>query len=187
VRSWFRPRLERLENRALPSGTTPFPEPFTPVAPLGSLIYESAVVPGSIQSPGDTASYTLSLNTNENVTVIVRPTHASGNPLQPSITVLTPFAGSFTLFSSGPGAPVMNGCQLSPDSQGPYTFTVAGMNGSTGDFTIQAFLNAEQDAAVIDLENSTLATAQELDFFFIPLVITGATQSVQIAAVARFE
>ena len=51
-------------------GTAPYPVPLTPVAPLGSLIYDPVQL-GNIDPAGDTDSFTIAVDPGQTITVLV--------------------------------------------------------------------------------------------------------------------
>ena len=142
------------------------PTPLTARAPLGSLVYDGEV-PGQIAPAGDTDTFTIDLDTNQWITVVVDPSLT----LQPVVELRNPAA---TLVASASAA--MPGdeavIQAAPVSvAGTYTITVDGTGGvSTGDYLVEAVLNA-----VVESEehsgpaNDTPGTAEDLDPAFAAL------------------
>ena len=73
-------------NFSVALGTAAFPTPFTPVPPLGDLIYTGTDDPVLV-TPTDIDYLTLALNAGETLTLVATPTTSS---LQHGITVLDP-------------------------------------------------------------------------------------------------
>jgi subtilisin family serine protease len=154
-----------------------YPTPLTPVAPLGSLIYQGAptfstIVPASVSDDSDTAGdtdrWTLAVNAGQTLTVLVRPLSAG---LQPTAVVSTGPGHSRDFSATAPAAGVDAIVQTAPiTADGTYTITVSGANGTTGDYTIQVFLNtALQAAAFGGPSDGTPATAQNIEPSFLSL------------------
>ncbi|TXT37048.1 MAG: hypothetical protein FD138_781, partial [Planctomycetota bacterium] len=117
--------------------TAPFPVPLTPVAPLGSLVYEGQVG-GVINIPTDTDNFTIDLEPGMRVTVVVTPTAS----LRPSVKLLSPANQTVgTNAASIPGADaVLTGLLIS--QPGTYTIRVGESGGTAGDYTVKLYLNA---------------------------------------------
>jgi hypothetical protein len=148
------------------NGTTPFPMLRLTQNPQGSLIYNSSTA-GNIGLAGDTDNFTLTIDPNQTVTVIIT---GSGG-LQPSVELRKPDS---TVIGSATGAAdnQLALLQTAPaPTGGTYTFTVSGAGGTTGDYTLQVILNAakELEGTIPDATNNTLATAQNIDSSFIKL------------------
>jgi Dockerin type I domain/Bacterial Ig-like domain len=141
---------------------TPFPTPLAAVTPAGSLIYQSSTS-GTITS-GGSDTYTLSIAAGQTLTVLVTP--ASG--LQALLNVTGPGISS-SASSASAGAPAVLQA-LAIGATSTYSFIVSGLGGTTGSYTIQAYLNATLSTATVGgASNHTLATAQNIDSSFIGL------------------
>jgi hypothetical protein len=150
-------------NAAFDDGTVavdytsvPFPTPLAAGTPLGSLTY-SGSFSATVGYAGDTDSFTLNLDANQTLNLIVPP----DINLQPTITVTGPGVNR-TAASTAAGASVQ--LNLIPiATAGTYTFTVGGVGATTGSYTIQAVLNLAQEAESNGgSSNDTPATAQSL-------------------------
>ncbi|HEV3416877.1 MAG TPA: dockerin type I domain-containing protein [Pirellulales bacterium] len=151
-------------NLLLNGGPTAFPTPLAQVSPAGSLIYQNSLN-GSVLFAGNTVPYTLAVAAGQTLSIVVTP--APG--LQPQIVLAGPGV-STSASSSAAGTPVI--LQTVPiNASGTYTFTVNGANGTTGNYTIEALLNAAISTATSGgASNHTLATAQSIDSSFVGLV-----------------
>ena len=142
-------------NFAVAQGTAPFTTPFTPVPPLGDLIYTSTDDPVLV-TPTDVDSLTVSLNAGETLTLIGTPTTAS---LQLAITILDPnfnAIASTTAAAQGDNAVI----ETAPiATTGTYTIEIFDANGNIGLYSVQAYLNA---ALKQGTSNDTIGTAQDL-------------------------
>ncbi len=154
----------------------PFPAPLASVAPAGSLIYESSAS-GSI-NPGSTDSYILSLAAGETLSLVVNPA--------PGLQAQLGLSGPGTTVSASAtsvGVPATLE-SVAITTAGSYTLTVAGLNGSTGGYTLQADLNAALSAATVGGATShSRSTAQNIDPSFVNLAGT-AQRGAVIGALA---
>jgi hypothetical protein len=66
------PGLAYTGSLSLDFGTVPYPLPLVTKEPLGSLIYDPSIT-GKINASGDTDTFTLNLDANQTVTVVVEP------------------------------------------------------------------------------------------------------------------
>jgi subtilisin family serine protease len=149
--------------------TMAYPTPLTPVAPLGGLIYQGAPTFSTLIAAGDTDSFSLPVNAGQTLTVLV---HSLSAGLQPSIVVSTGPGHSRDFSATTPAAGVDAIVQTAPISADRTTIpiTVSGANGTTGDYTIQVFLNAAlQASAHGGPSDGTTATAQDIDPSFLSL------------------
>ena len=147
-------------------GTLPYPTPLLAKNPLGSLIYDPTIM-GIIGSAGDTDSFTLAIDPAQTVTAIV----SGSGGLQPSIELRNP---SSTVIGSATSAAANQPALLQTvpaTTGGTYTFRVSGAVGSTGNYSLQVFLNAarELEGTIFGATNNTLATAQDINSSFIKL------------------
>jgi immune inhibitor InhA-like protein len=157
-------------------GTAPYPTPLLAKKPQGSLIYDPSVAGNSnIGFAGDTDSFTLAVDPDQAITAIVT---GSGG-LQPKVELRNPAStviGSAT--AAGAGQPAL--LQTAPAATGgTYTFTVSGVGGTTGNFSLQVILNAaiESEGTISGATNNTRATAQNIDGSFITLRTSVASAS----------
>ncbi|MCU0963102.1 MAG: S8 family serine peptidase, partial [Pirellulaceae bacterium] len=159
-------------------GTAPYPVPLTPVAPLGSLIYDP-VQYGFIDPAGDTDSFTVAVDPGQTITVLMESSatlrstvriSGPGNAVLASTTAAAPGADALLQAVRVPG-------QLAGNGPGPtmYTVTVGGANGTTGQYALRIILNAALETELHNgLSNDTRGSAQNLDSSFIALHSAGA-------------
>ena len=145
----------------LNKGPIPFPT-LTAVGPAGSLIYQNSVS-GTIGA-GSIDTYTMSVAAGQTLSILVTP--AAG--LQAQLNLSGPGV-STAASSASAGAPAALQT-VSINTTGTYTFTVSGVSGTTGSYSIQADLNAALSSAMTGgASNHTLATAQSIDSSFTAL------------------
>ncbi len=147
-------------------GTVPFPTPLLAQKPQGSLIYDQSLA-GSIGFAGDTDSFTLAIDRDQTVTAIVTGTGG----LQPSVELRNPGStviGAATAAAANQPALLQTAAAT---TDGTYTFTVGGVGGTPGNFSLQVILNAarESEGTISGATNNTLATAQNINASFITL------------------
>lgn len=148
-------------------GVVAYPTPLTPKNPLGSLIYDPSIS-GTVNFAGDLDSFTLNIDANQTLSVIIRPTNGT---LQPRVELFDPINSSM-VFASAPAAGQITGIQtIAISAAGTYRIQVSGVAGSIGDYTVEVSLNAafELEGNVVGASNNTLATAQNLNGSFIGL------------------
>lgn len=148
-------------------GTFPFPTPLNSTTPLGSLIY-SRTLSGLVNTVGDVDNFTLDVDSNQTISVIVTPT-APG--LQPSVQLLDPSSGTLGIASAGAAGQIA-GMQTIPASvAGVYTFAVSGVGSTVGAYSLQVILNSafELEGNVAGAVNNTAATAQDISASVISL------------------
>lgn len=157
--------------------TGPFPTPLEPKLPAGSLIYDP-LASGLINSPIDTDSFTLELDSIQTLSVLVE----SDQSLQSTVQVFDPDGVSLgSAQASSAGGPAFLQT-LSVNKAGTYTITVGGAGGTTGSYTVQSILNAALEDEELDgPANDTLASAQDINGAFIglsdqQLTLTAPTQ-----------
>ncbi len=148
-------------------GTVPYPTPLTGVSPAGSLIYDPSVT-GLINFAGDTDTFTLGVDAGQTITLLVTPTSAG---LRPSVQLLGPTGavlGSATAGTAGQNALLET---VPATAGGTYRFVVSGAGGTTGNYTLQATLNAalEVEGNIPGVNNDTWPTAQDLIGSFVTL------------------
>jgi len=163
--TWGNPGAVYSGSFTLDIGTVAYPVPLTGVAPLGSLIYDP-IANGTISPGGDTDSFTISLDAGQTLTVVVDPAAS----LQPTIEVRGPggaVLGTASAALAGKDAVLQT---VPVATAGTYTITVGSLAGTTGQYTVQAVLNAALEAESHDGPgNATRPTAQNLDPSFISL------------------
>lgn len=151
-------------------GALALPTPLAAINPLGSLIYNSSTT--GYMGPGDSDTFTLSANSGQTITVIVKPTDPQ---LQPSIQLLDPsnaIIGSATAGAAGQSAILQT---ISATTAGAYSITVTGAGGTVGNYSIQVILNAAQEteSALSGIDNGSVATAQNIDGGFVNVGVHG--------------
>jgi immune inhibitor InhA-like protein len=157
-------------------GTAPYPTPLLAKKPQGSLIYDPSVAGNSnIGFAGDTDSFTLAVDPAQSLTAIVTGSgglQASVELRDPNSTVI----GSATAAAANQSAVLQT---AAAPTGGTYTFTVGGVGGTTGNFSLQVILNAarELEGTISGATNNTLATAQNINASFITLQSSLASAS----------
>ena len=149
------------------SSTTALPTPLAPLAPLGSLAYQTPTpVAGAFGgSDQDLAVYTLTVEAGQNLNVIVTPDAGGGAGLSPRVVVLAP-DGSQVGAASAAGVGKPAGVYGVPVVAGTYKVQVSPAAGTLGTYTVQAQLNARPEAESLGgAANDTPATAQPLAGF----------------------
>jgi hypothetical protein len=143
-----------------------FPTPLAPLNPRGSLVYDPTVS-DSINFAGDSESYTLGVGPGQTITVLVSPTSPG---LRPTVVVFDPSStilGIATATAAGQNALIQT---VPAAAGGTYTITISGVGGTTGNFTVQVYLNAALDVGNVGVgSNTTLATAQNINPTFTAL------------------
>ena len=123
--------FETLEPRLLMSAD------FNPVAPMGSLI-QQASQSGNLASPGTSVSYTLALDANQQISVLLSPQDAGlGGTIELFDTDGTSLLGTAT---AGAGQAVLLDSVVGANA-GDYTLKLTSASGS-GNFSADFFLNA---------------------------------------------
>ena len=142
-------------NFSVALGTAAFTTPFTPVQPLGSLIYTSTDDP-ILVTPTDVDYLTLPLNAGETLTLIGTPITSD---LQLAITVYDPsnnLIATATAPAQGSNAVIET---AAIGTTGTYTIAIFDANGNIGQYSIQAYLNSFVKQGT---SNDTIPTAQDL-------------------------
>jgi len=128
---------------------------FAAVNPLGSLVYQG-MSSGDIAAAGATNTFTFSINAGQTLSAVVTPTSPG---LKPTFNISGPTAGGAT--ASAAGQPALQ--QVYSAAGGAYTITVGGASNTTGNYSIQVYLNAAIDSGSNGgPSNNTLASAQDL-------------------------
>ena len=155
---------------------SPFPIPLNPEAPQGSLVYDSTAS-ASINSSGDTDSFTILLNAGQTATVAVVP--ATGLQAMVSLSNSTNhLLGSAQGGAAGQEVVLQTVPIAAADT---YTITIQGLNATTGSFTVQLVLNAAlqtESNGGTPGSDDTIATAQNIDSAFGPLGHGGSRAAV---------
>jgi subtilisin family serine protease len=140
--------------------STALPVALNARTPLASLVYD-ARLEAAIHDPGDSDTFTLALNSGQQLAVAVQC--ASGS-LQPSLEVRDPANTLLTnLTASAPGQSLATQ-PLPVAAAGNYSIRISGAGASTGDYTLRPALNA-----ALELEsyggsgNDSRDAAQDLD------------------------
>jgi len=129
--------------------TLRYPAPFEPVAPQGSLIYESGLV-SEISFSGDTDAYSLDLDAGMTVT--------AASDADVSIQMLDPSGSVLASSTSG----VLQSVAVA--SAGGYTVVVGGAGDSTTPYSLRIALNASvEEETYGGSPNNDMASAQSLD------------------------
>ncbi|HET9217515.1 MAG TPA: sialidase family protein, partial [Terriglobia bacterium] len=136
--------------------TAPFPTPLAAKNPIGSLIYDPSQ-PGSIGFVGDVDTFTLNVDPNQTISLILTPTAPF---FQPRIELFDPNNDSQG-FASALAAGQIASIQTSLASLGGvYSFAVSGVGSSIGSYTLQVILNSafELEGKVPGVTNDTLSS-----------------------------
>lgn len=132
-----RPTLPYSGSFALDFLTAPYATPLEPKDPLGSMIYDPSVS-GTVGFAGDTDSFTIDLDADQTVSVVVDPDVA----LQPAVEVFDPSMvslGTATAGAAGQDAVPQTAAATTPET---YTVTVGGAGTTTGAYTVQVIPHA---------------------------------------------
>ena len=155
--------------------------PLLPVAPLGSLIYDPAIT-RSLPAATDFHTLQIEVDAGQTITVLVQP---SGS-LRPAVSVTDPASAPLGIATAAfPGETLL--LQTLPaTSAGTYTVTIFSVAGTTGDFTVQVFLNAALEPEQFGgTTNDTLPTAQDSNPSFIALGPPGAERGAIIGNIGQ--
>jgi Bacterial Ig-like domain len=146
----------------------PFPTPLLPVTPDGSLIYQGRTT-GTITS-GSVDAYALPIAAGQTVSVLV--TNSGGLEAQVNLagSSATDVVASASSAAAGKPAAIQS---LAIGATDTYLLAVSGLDGTTGDYTIQVYLNAALSSTIDGAgSNQTLGTAQNIDSSFTDLGTT---------------
>lgn len=156
-------------------GVVNYPTPLAAKNPLGSLIYDPAVN-GRVNFAGDTDSFLLTIDANQTLSVIVRPTSPG---LQPRIDLFDPINASMGFASAGAPGQITGLQTVVINAAGTYRIQVSSVGGTTGDYTVEVILNAafELEGNVVGATNNSVATAQNINGSVINLTSTVASAS----------
>ncbi len=147
-----------------------YPTPLIPKNPLGSLIYDPSIS-GLINFAGDTDSFTLNVDPNQTISILVTPT--SGG-LRPRVELFDPSNTSLGFASAGAPGQITGIQTRATTTGGTYRIAVSSVGGTTGNYNVQVILNSafELEGKVVGASNNTAATAQNIDGSFINLDTT---------------
>ncbi len=149
------------------AGIRAVPVPLQPVAPRGSLIYETPfAATGTLMPAGDVDEWTISLDANQTVTLQL----SAADSVTGSVELLAPDGSSIaTASGSDPGRIVL--LQTAPISQaGVYTIAVSSINGTGGQYSLELLLNAAlEEETVGGHTNNDPASAQSIEGSFVSL------------------
>jgi len=138
-------------------GTVAFPSTLAAVPPAGSLVVQGTTA-GAVNTAGDTDAFTLALAAGQSLSLTV----ASDATLQPSVTLTGPGGVNVAASATAAGRFALVPATPLPES-GLYTVTVAGLNSSSGKYTLTADVNTAVEAEWKGLgDNNSIATAQPL-------------------------
>ncbi len=151
----------------------PYPVPLQGEKPAGSLIYDPSVT-GSIGFVGDTDTYTLDLAAGQTLTMVM-----STDPNLIGVVTLLGPDGTAIASATGAGPGLDAVLETAPiTTAGTYSLVVGGAGGTTGNYTLQAILNAVYKPATGT--NNSIASAYDLSGAFASL---GTTPSSDRAGV----
>jgi subtilisin family serine protease len=170
-------------STSLDFGIVPFPVPTLLVEPRGALIYQTSIT-GIIQPADDTDGFIITIDSGQQITVVVTPLDDS---LRPEVTLARLSGGGnpVVIGTGAAGAPGEDAVIQSVQTQGniwqtnppprEYLVTVAGTDGTTGAFRVTLILNAAvEDEDHGGSSNDSLESAQSLEGAFLS-VATNAT------------
>lgn len=150
--------LEALEQRAL-LAVNPFPVPLDPTGPLGSLTFGGSRN-DRFDVPGETDSFTVSLNSGQTLTAILSPEDPS---IEGRVELLNPDSVSLRVATAGASGQNVALQAVSIATDGVYRIDVTSQTGS-GDYKIDLLLNAvAEDEELHGISNDTIAAAQSLE------------------------
>jgi hypothetical protein len=142
--------------------TAAMPTPLVAQAPLGSTIYETSAT-GYIGSKTDSDTFTLSVNPDQTIAVVVTP---SDGIFQPSVRLIDPTSQILDIETaiSGGFAAVVEATPTDNVAAGTYSIRISGAAGTTGFYSVQVILNAtpELEGLLVGADNNTLSTAQQI-------------------------
>ncbi|MCA9138051.1 MAG: hypothetical protein KDB00_14865, partial [Planctomycetales bacterium] len=151
-----------------------------PIGPVGGLVYDPTIE-GSISTSGDIDQYQLSLDGGQTATIIVE----SGNGLKTNAQLMN---DSSTVISSASANQANETIRIQTFvlvGDGNYTLELAGLDGTTGSYSIRVIVNAaiEDESLGLGANNAT-TFAQDIGPSFISLgggvasrgAVVGSTQ-----------
>ncbi len=152
----------------------PFPAPLLPVTPDGSLIYQNSTT-GMITA-GSVDAYSLTVAAGQTISVLVTPDSGLQAQVSLSGSSATDFVASGASAAAGKLAVIQSVAVGTTDT---YTLAVSGTNGTSGDYTIQVYLNAALSSTINGGgNNQTLNNAQNIDPSFTDLGTTAQRGAV---------
>jgi hypothetical protein len=157
-------------------GTVAFPVPLAAQLPNGSLIYGRSTT-GFIGSTTETDTFTISIDPNQTISVLVTPTTST---FRPSVQLLDPSGltmASATAAAAGQAALIQTATTKGINTTGTYRIVVSGVS-STGNYTVQVNLNAalEREGVISGVTDDTMPAAQNVDLSAVALGASGNAQ-----------
>ena len=157
------------------NSTVEFPGSLTAVTHLGSLIYQTDAISGTLTVGDEGDAFTLAVDPRQTVTVLITPLDPG---LQPELQVFdlsNALLGAATASAPGRNALV----QTVPTNNGVvFRFVVKSAAQTSGRYTIQVTLNSalESESNLAGVDNDSLATAQPIDASLIELASSSAAR-----------
>ncbi|MCC6125070.1 MAG: M36 family metallopeptidase, partial [Pirellulales bacterium] len=148
---------------AVDFGTVAFPVPLTAIAPLGALIYDRTTS-GMVGPSGDTDTFTLAADPGQTLSILVTPTSTG---LQSTVQLLD--ASGAVIGTATAAAPdqkaLIQATPTAGSSTETYKIVIGGAAATTGNYSVQATLNAalEREGRLAGITNDILADAQDID------------------------
>lgn len=138
-------------------GVAPFPTPLEAKDPLGSLVYDPTVL-GLIGANGDVDSYTITLDAQQTMSVIVRT--PDWGILDLGLGIRRPGGQVLNFNSTGVGGREL-AQSIAATAAGVYTIEVRGLSG-TGEYELEVILNATIEEESAAGTNDGIASAESL-------------------------
>jgi hypothetical protein len=158
----------------LVNAPTAFPTPLLPVTPDGSLIYQGSTT-GTITA-GSVDAYSLKVAAGQTISVLVTPSNGLQAQVNLSGSTVTNVAASGASASPDHPAAIQPVGIATTDN---YIIAVSGLDSTTGDYTIQVYLNAALASSIaVGSLNQTLTTSQNIDSSFTNLGTTAQRGAV---------
>ncbi len=129
--------LDPLEPRLLLSSATPLPAPFTPLEPLGSLVYESKLN-DTLSTTSEVDTFTVDLDAGQSLTALVTPFSGS---LNATLTLRAPGASAVATANDRGAGQAELIQTFGPRTAGTYTIEV-GATAGAGSYQLRLLLNA---------------------------------------------
>ena len=168
-------------NYAPDYGLLAWPAPLTAVPPRGSLVYESAVS-AAIGFTGDADAFTLAVDSNQALSVVVTP----GPALQPTVWLRDPASNLLSTATSADTGEVAMIQDVPLHGPGIYTLVVTGATSTADTYDVRLLLNASaEEESYGGASNDTLGAAQSMEGAFIA-VGDGSGQRAAVLGTAQF-
>ena len=140
-----------------------FPVPLVAQSPIGSLIYGRSTT-GFIGSATETDTFTISIDPNQTISVLVTPTTST---FRPAVQLLDPNGATITTATAAAAgqAALIQTAGETATTTGTYKIVVSGVSSTTGNYTVQVTLNAalEREGLLNGVTDDAIATAQNFD------------------------